>query len=314
MQRKLIFLINPISGTKKKSLLTRTIIDMTTAAGFQFEILETRADGNYSDLPRYVEKNGVTDVVVCGGDGSVSTVSAYLLNSNVAIGIIPTGSGNGLALAARIPYSTRRAMQIIFEGHSAYIDGYRINEKFSCMLCGIGNDAQVAHDFALTKVRGLKTYLRLSAKKYFTMKPFYFTLKLAEWKYDVNAFFITVSNSNQFGNNVTIAPRASLNDGLLDVVVVKKMNRLLLPFALLTQISGINPISQLDTPHRGKPILYFQAKELIIVNNDGAPLHIDGEPQPATKEIHIKILPDAFRLLQPFRPQGEEDYQRSRRS
>jgi len=299
MQRKFVYLINPISGVKRKDKLKQEIIHYTTAAGFPFELKDTRADGDYSYLPGYIVQHNITDVIICGGDGSVSTVSSYLLNSDVAVGIIPTGSGNGLALAARIPYSTKRALQIIFKGYSARIDAYRINDKFSCMMCGMGNDAQIAHDFALSKVRGLKTYVRLSAQRYFALKPFRFIIHTVHGESFVHAFFITISNSNQFGNYVTIAPRASLNDGLLDVVVVKKMNRLFLPIALMNQIAGINRISALHNASNRKGIVYFQIKELVIKNLDNAPLHIDGEPQPLTEEINIKTLPDAFRLLQP---------------
>ena len=239
-------------------------------------------------------------MIICGGDGSVSTITSFLLGTDVSIGIVPTGSGNGLALAAGIPYSTEKALEIIFKGQSSPIDGFRINDKFSCMMCGIGCDAQIAHDFANRKVRGLKTYLQLSALQYFKAQSFNFTIKTKDLSTDIDAFFITISNSNQFGNNITIAPKASLNDGLFDIVIVKKMNKLMLPFALLHQISGINAMEELKNYRNNKNIIYFQASEATIINNGNAPLHIDGEPEPLTGKIKFKILPNAFRLLQPF--------------
>lgn len=301
MSRKLLYLVNPISGTKNKDKLIRTIHSATRKARLPYEVENTRADGNYDYLPLYIEQNKITDVIICGGDGSVSTVTSYLLNTNVAVGIIPTGSGNGLALTARIPNSTKRSLQIIFNGISSYIDGFRINGKFSCMMCGIGNDAEIAHEFALTKVRGLKTYLKLSLMKFFSLKPYPFEIQISGRSFRVDAFFISVSNSNQFGNYVTIAPRASLNDGLLDIVVVKKMNRWLLPFALFNQIAGINKLSALDEGTSKKGVYYFQADELFIFNKNNAAIHIDGEPQTSAREINLKILPNAFRLLQPSR-------------
>lgn len=299
MQRKFIFLVNPISGIKKKPALIETIKASTQAANFDFEIMETRKDGDYRFLPSLIAEKKVTDLIICGGDGSVSTVTAHLLDVPVNVGIIPTGSGNGLALAAGIPYSTKRSLDIIFKGNSSYIDGFRINGKFSCMMCGIGNDAQVAHEFAETKVRGLKTYLRISALNYFKCKPYSFTIVANEKKLSLDAFFITVANSNQFGNNVTIAPVASLSDGLLDFVVVKKMHKLVLPFALLHQISGSNTVTELAHYRNNHNIVYFQAKEAEIINHDNAPVHVDGEPEPTTEKITIKILPNAFRLLRP---------------
>ena len=299
MERNLLYFINPISGTKSKSLLKRTIEKQTTPRGFKFQIEETRSDGNYSYLKEKILNENITDIVVCGGDGSVSRISSFLLDTKVNIGIVPTGSGNGLALAAAIPYATEAALKVIFDGHASFVDGFRINKKFSCMMCGIGCDAQVAHDFANKKVRGLKTYLRLSALQYLKARSYNFTIKTKEHSIDVDAFFVTVSNSNQFGNNITIAPKASLNDGFFDIVIVKKMHKLMLPFALLHQISGINALEEFKNYRNNKNIIYFQAQEATIVNNENAPLHIDGEPEPLTEKIKFSILPNAFRLLQP---------------
>ena len=299
MKRKLLYLINPISGTKRKPLLKKTIENRTTEQKLSFEIGETRSDGDYSSLRERVINEKFTDVIICGGDGSVSIITSFLLNTDINIGIVPTGSGNGLALAAGIPYSTDRALGIIFKGQASLVDGFRINDKFSCMMCGIGCDAQVAHDFANRKVRGLKTYIQLSALQYFKAQSFNFTIKTKDLSTDIDAFFITISNSNQFGNNITIAPKASLNDGLFDIVIVKKMSKLMLPFALLHQISGINALEELKNYRNNKNIIYFQAQEATIINNGNAPLHIDGEPEPLTGKIKIKILPNAFRLLQP---------------
>lgn len=299
MARKLVYFVNPISGTKKKAVVRETIIKKTTAEGLHFEILDTRADGDYGWLKEKISKEGITDVIVCGGDGSVSTIASSLLNVDVAVGIIPMGSGNGLALAAGIPASTARAMKIIFNGKSAFIDGFRINDKFSCMMCGVGSDAQIAHDFAAKKKRGLKTYLKLSALHYFKSKPFSFTIRTKQRTFETRAFFICVANSNQFGNNVTIAPKASLNDGLFDIVVVNKMSKLTLPFYLLHQIAGRNTLQELASYRKNKSITYFQTSEATIINHDGAPIHIDGEPGPLVKKIELEIIPNAFRLLQP---------------
>lgn len=302
MRRKLLYLVNPISGTKKKAPLLALIRKHTEEKQFDYQIIDTRADGNYDFLPGMITRDKFTDVIICGGDGTVSSVTAYLLQTSVAVGIIPMGSGNGLALTARIPYSTRKALSIIFSGHAAYIDGFMINSKFSCMMCGLGNDAEIAHEFALTKVRGLQTYMKLVFKKYFNLKPYTFEVVTSGTTILTDAYFISISNSNQFGNYVTIAPSASLNDGLLDIVIVKKMSRVALPFALLRQITGKNKISPVNQPSSKAGIVYFQGAELAIRNLQNAPLHIDGEPHAPEKDINLKVLPNAFRLLQPYPP------------
>lgn len=299
MSRKLLYLINPISGTKGKSSLKELIVRKTQAAGIPFEIADTRRDGNYAGLPQQIREQGITDVIVCGGDGSVSSVAGHLLDTSVAIGIIPMGSGNGLALAAGIPYSAAGALDIVFSGYADRVDGLLINGVFSCMMCGLGSDAKIAHSFALQKRRGLKTYLRLSLLHYFRLSSYPFTIRIGEASISTEAFFVVIANSNQFGNHVTIAPKASLKDGLIDFVIVRKMNRAALPFALLRQIAGGNLPQPVQECAVDRSILYLQAPAATIYNETQAPLHIDGEPWPSEPVIEISVLPRAFRLLQP---------------
>jgi len=299
VSRKLLYLVNPISGTRRKSRLRELITQKTEAAGIPFEIADTRRDCDYSDLPRKIAEDGISDVIVCGGDGSVSTVVAHLLDTDIAIGVIPMGSGNGLALAAGIPKNIPRALDIIFRGQSDRVDGLMINGVFSCMMCGLGADARIAHSFALQKKRGLQTYIRLSLQHYFRLSSYPFTIRIGEREISTDAFFLVIANSNQFGNHVTIAPKASLKDGLIDFVIVRKMNRAALPFALAKQIAGVNPPQPVKECAADRSILYLQAPAATIINRQEAPLHIDGEPRASAPVIEIRVLPGAFRLLQP---------------
>jgi YegS/Rv2252/BmrU family lipid kinase len=300
MLRKIIYLINPISGTKEKSSLKELIRKRTTEQKIPFEILPTSKTGDYEHLRSKIKDENITDVVTCGGDGTISAVAAALMDMDLRFGIIPMGSGNGLALTAKIPVSASKALDIIFQGKASRVDGFYINEKFSCMLCGIGFDAQVAHDFAKEKKRGLQTYMKVSAINFFKATPYSFRIESTVKSFETQAFFISVANSNQFGNNFTIAPQASLKDGLMDVVIVKKMNKFMLPFSILGQITGINALQQLDDHVNRRNIIYFQAKSLTIHNTGNAPLHIDGDPVPTSSSFNIRIKPKAFRLLQPL--------------
>jgi YegS/Rv2252/BmrU family lipid kinase len=299
MSRKIVYLINPISGTKKKAQVREMISRKTREQGFDFDILPTRADGDYDFLRKKVEEEGITDVVICGGDGTVNGVVRALQKIRVNIGIIPMGSGNGLAFAAKIPKPITRALEIIFNGKSYPTDAFYINEKFSCMLCGIGFDALVAHEFAKQKKRGLQTYIRVSTLQFFKARPYAFEIKLKDSVLKTEAFFISVANSNQFGNNFTIAPKASLGDGLLDIVIVKKMNKLLLPFSILNQLSGTNAMQSVSDYTKNKNILYLQTDELSIRNLQNAPLHIDGDPEESSDSFHIRVIGNCFRLLRP---------------
>ena len=179
------------------------------------------------------------------------------------------------------------------------VDAFMINDQYACMLCGLGLDASVAHKFAVRRTRGLITYTQESVLQFFQATPYRFKILINDFSFPTDAYFISVANSNQFGNNVTIAPQASLNDGLLDIVIVQRMMKMMLPIAVLKQIQGNNQLLQLAEDIAKNTVLYFQTAELIIKNLDNAPLHVDGEPRRTAHEFSIKILKDCFDLIQP---------------
>ncbi|MFN8250973.1 MAG: diacylglycerol kinase family protein [Ferruginibacter sp.] len=297
MQRRFIYFINPISGTKGKEQLLQTIQTKTAARQIPFEILHTNAEGDYAYVKEKIAAEKITDVIICGGDGTVNQVAAALLGVDVNIGIIPMGSGNGLALAAKIPRNIFKALDVIFNAKPEYIDSFYINGVFSCMLCGLGFDAQVAHDFAKQQKRGLKTYVKQSARNFIKATPYPFTLEVNGSTIQSEAFFISIANSNQFGNNFTIAPQASLHDGLLDIVVVNKMSKLRMLWSVLKQIRLGQVRMYEDKKYHHNEIHYFQTKSLTIHNGSNAPLHIDGDPAGTAARFDIKIIEKAFRLL-----------------
>lgn len=299
MSRKIIYLINPISGTAKKEEIQQQIQQITTAKNIPYEIVPTNATGNYDFLKEKIEKDAVTDLVMVGGDGTVNQVVNALQGTNVNFGIVPVGSGNGLAYAAGIPKKPLEAIELLFTGTAKYIDAFLINNEFSCMLSGIGFDAQVAHDFANQNSRGLLTYTKQSLSNFFKAQPYQFEVSVDGFTFFTEAFFISIANSNQFGNNVTIAPHASLHDGLLDIVIVQKMNKAKLPFAILKQIRGNNKLEALVDDVSSKNILYFQTDQIAINNLKLAPLHIDGEPKTTAASFDIRIIKDCFKLIQP---------------
>ncbi|HEX8461993.1 MAG TPA: diacylglycerol kinase, partial [Segetibacter sp.] len=186
-----------------------------------------------------------------------------------------------------------------FTNKTGYVDAFRIHDRFSCMLSGLGFDAQVAHDFANKSSRGLITYTQQSLVQYFKASPYQFQIILDNFSFYSDAFFISIANSNQFGNHFTIAPKASLDDGLLDIVIVQKMHKAKLPFAILKQIRGNNDLQQLVDDMTDKNVLYFQTDSLTIKNLKHAPLHIDGEPADTAEEFKIDLIRRCFKLFQP---------------
>ena len=299
MNRRIIYFINPISGTSGKNTLIKKIEVKTSLQGLPFEILYTNAEGDYQFLKEKVLREQITDIVICGGDGTVSKIAGSLLNEKVHIGIIPMGSGNGLALAAKIPTKIDAALDIIFKGNANFVDSFTINDTFSCMLCGLGFDAQVAHDFSKETTRGLVTYIKQTIINFIRMRPFNFEINYGEKSIHTAAFFISIANSNQFGNQFTIAPKASLSDGLLDFVIVKKMPKYRFLWSVLKQVINGKLKDYDESSFHKEEVCYFQTDRLMIQNRDMAPLHIDGDPSNTSSEFKIAIIPNAFKLLQP---------------
>ena len=295
MRRKIIYLVNPISGTRGKSSLKELISHATTERAIPFEILPTVASGDYSFLQDKIKEERITDVVICGGDGSVNQVVQSLAATNVRFGIIPMGSGNGLALAAGIPKASDKALEIVFTGKALPTDGFLVNDQFACMLCGLGFDAQIAHEFAVQPKRGLGTYASLTTRRFFSARSYLFTVQANKLEFTSEAFFISVANSNQFGNNFTIAPQAELSDGLLDVVIVKKTAKPLILLNVMRQVLA-GRLRKVENS-LNSPVIYFQTTELYISNTALAPMHIDGEPRESLQKLHIKVLPRYFKLI-----------------
>lgn len=299
MDRHILYIVNPISGTRTKKDLQKFIEKKTAERNIPFQVFPSVASGDYSFLEDYIRENKVTDVVIAGGDGTVSQVVASLMHHKLNFGIIPCGSGNGLAFAAGIPKQPEKALEIIFNGTAVPTDGFYINDHFACMLCGLGFDAKVAHDFAQQPKRGLATYVKEVVKNFFSATGYTFELSLHNRKFQTDAFFISIANSNQFGNNFTIAPKASLSDGMLDIVIATEQSKLSLLLQTFRQITGkikLQPLSAINTE---KAVIYFQTDRLSIKNISEAPLHIDGDPAETPEELEIAVKKKCFRLLQP---------------
>lgn len=293
--RKIIYLVNPKSGTQKKDDLMELIQSATSEQNITFEIVPTPKDGKYLDIKNKIQTENFTDVVICGGDGTVNNAISNLADVDVNFGIIPMGSGNGLALSAGLSVTAKKALDTIFKGHASYTDAFLVNDQFGCMLCGLGFDATVAHQFARSSRRGLTTYATLTTKNFLNSRSWEFEFEVGGKTFHSDAFFVSIANSNQFGNNITIAPEAELTDGLLDIVIVKKTVKPVLVMQVLQHILT-GKVKEIEKA-MDESIAYFQTQSLYIKNKQLAPIHIDGEPIESMEELHIKILPNHFKLI-----------------
>lgn len=297
--KSILYIINPISGTRTKKNLQYFLEQKTTDAGIPYHIEYSVADADYSFLHPLIKEKNITDVGIAGGDGTVSQVVNGLMEFDLNFGIFPCGSGNGLALAAGIPRAVDKALDVFLNGKPMRTDGFLMNGQFACMLSGLGFDAKVAHDFARQPKRGLSTYARQVIRNFFKARFYDFTIQLPDKQFQTTAFFISIANSNQFGNQFTIAPKASLSDGLLDIVIVTRQNKLKLLLQTLRQIWGWNALQPATAIDTSKAILYFQTASVRIANHSKAPLHIDGDPADTPEQVVIEVKEKCFRLICP---------------
>ena len=298
MHRHIIYIINPVAGGRSKTGIQKSIEKKMQEANIPFLFFPAVASGDYSFLLPLIRENKTTDIVVVGGDGTISQVVGDLCDKELNFGIIPCGSGNGVAHTIKIPHNPGKALDLVIKGRSSFIDGFMVNDQFACMLCGLGFDAKVAHDFAQQSRRGLVTYVRQVVKNFFTAKSYSFKIAVKKKTFTTDAFFISVANSNQFGNNFRIAPRASMSDGLLDVVIVTHQSKFSLLFQTLKQVLGGYKLQTTEIIEN-KAVIYFQTDSLTISNLSEAPIHIDGDPAETVDELKIVIKKKCFRLIQP---------------
>lgn len=304
MNRKLFYIINPIAGNGSRGSLRKQIEERTRKAGYDFECRDSAIDGNYDLIAHAIQSEGFTDIIIAGGDGTINQVVGALRYLELPFGIIPCGSGNGLARCAGLSTDPQEALDTIFSGSAIRTDGYTVNGNFACELTGLGFDGAVAHAYAQSATRGLNTYIRHAIKQFASAPSYRFIVRLFGQALSLDAYMITVANANQFGNKVTIAPYASISDGLLDVVIVKKQNKLPLLWRAYRQLSGRNSpllgeeiVASLSSGAKQQDIHYWQVSAIEIENLGGAMIHVDGEATPPVTNAKIEVAPSAFRLI-----------------
>lgn len=284
-----LMLINPISGTRDKKGICEFTASRLKTAGIDLEIIQTQHKGHGAELARKASQNGTDIVVAVGGDGTVNEVASALMHSDTALGIIPCGSGNGLARTLGIPMDFEGAIDIIARNHPYAIDcGIAEGFPFFCTF-GVGFDAVVTEKFSTGKRRGKMQYVRSALLEYINFTPDHYALEIDGEIYTEEALLIAVCNTAQYGNNAYIAPRASLSDGLLDVTVIRNGSILHQAMAGIGLLSG-----QID---RNRYVDTFKAKEVKIIRLKEGPAQIDGEPLNLGRKVNIHCEPSCLKVL-----------------
>ncbi|WEA00101.1 diacylglycerol/lipid kinase family protein [Mucilaginibacter sp. SJ] len=288
MKRKALFIINPISGGKKKDGVPELIKD-TVDAGVMEPVIAFSDGIAHARVIAAEAVDKFDTVVAVGGDGTVNEVASAIVDTDTSLGIVPFGSGNGLSRFLGIPMDTRDAIKNLASGRTEIIDSARINGQPFFNMAGMGFDAHISEIFSHGKKRGFISYIKSSIKEVVGYQPQNYHLDIDGKKYDYKAFMLSIANSSQYGNNVHISPKASLQDGLLDVCVIK-------PFPLW-RFPEMSMRMLIKATESSKYVEIIRGKQILIKREHSGPIHLDGEPQVAGTGIDINILPKSLKVI-----------------
>ena len=289
--KKIVVIINPISGVGSKDKIPGIIRQRCKKKDIALTVEYTKYAGHAKELTQRAIDDQADCVIAIGGDGTVNEVARNLVHSDVVLGIIPGGSGNGLARELHIPFDVRSAVDVIFSNHISVIDACKANDKIFFCTCGVGFDAVVSEDFAKEKRRGQLTYLKDIVENYLDYKPEIYELHINDNTIREEAFLITCANASQYGYNAYIAPNADISDGQMDITILSPFNAMdigPLTFQLFTK-----------TIDKNSKIKTFRTKKARIVRQKDGVMHIDGDPVMASKDIELSALSSALHVFTP---------------
>lgn len=288
MSRKILFIVNPNAGKKISGKLIETI-RKEIPSEIQNEIIIWKDRTHFVEILEKLKQGNYTDAVAVGGDGTVNQVAKSILNTNIALGIVPAGSGNGLARSLGISMRTEIAIKQIAEGKTEYIDTGEVNGiPFFC-TSGLGFDAHIGKLFATSVKRGLKSYVKITLRELMTYKEQNYILKLNGKEISRKAFLITVANAGQYGNNFYIAPQAKLNDSLFHVVILK-------PFNFFQSIGIVLKVLRRKA-NESRFIETFTCNNLQITRQKEDSIHFDGEPETQGTELNYLLKAKSLKAI-----------------
>ena len=289
VKKRIVFVVNPISGTQGKKAILKWIDERIDRSVYDYSIVQTEYAGHATQIAANAVQEKVDVVVAIGGDGTINEIARSLVHTDTALGIIPCGSGNGLARHLRIPMEPKAAIDILNRGNNLYIDYGKINNiPFFC-TCGVGFDAFISLKFADSGKRGLLTYLENTLHESLTYQPETYEIENEEGTVKYKAWLIACGNASQYGNDAYIAPQASLTDGLMDVTIMEPFTVLDVP-SLSFQLFN-------KTIDQNSRVKTMRAKKIKIHRAKDGVMHFDGDPLMAGKEIEVEIIPAGLRVI-----------------
>ena len=290
-KKKIAFIINPISGTQSKEQILKWLDEKLDKERYAQEVIYTERAGHAVEIAAQKAQEDAHAVIAIGGDGTINEIARSLVHTKTALGIIPCGSGNGLARHLQIPMEPKKAIDIINDGLIDIIDYGKINDVPFFCTCGVGFDAFVSLQFSKAGRRGPLTYLEKTLLESLKYRPETYELEMDGSTLRYKAFLIACGNASQYGNNAYIAPQATLNDGLLDVTILEPFTVLDVP-SLSFQLFN-------KTIDQNSRIKTFRCQTLRIHRSKPGVVHFDGDPMMMGENVDVKIMKNGLQVIVP---------------
>ena len=286
----MLVIVNPISGVGRQKKIERLLKDNLNQDLYDYEVRYTEHIHHGTELAREGVEQGFDIVTAVGGDGSVNDVIAGIHGSEAALGIIPCGSGNGLARCMKIPLTPALAIRVLNQMNEGFIDTIVLNEKYYiASIAGVGFDAYIARLMKSAKLRGFSAYLNLILREYPTYESKDYTLIIDGQEIHRKAWFTTFANSNQFGYNAAIAPLAKLDDGLIDISIVDKIP--------IGHVPITGPLVYANHFELSQHVEMFKAHEVHVMGNVDRWVNIDGEGENVGTELHFVNHQQSLKIM-----------------
>ena len=288
MKERIWFIVNPISGGRKKASLPALIAAHLDHNRFDYEIIETEFKGHAITIAEKAVAQGIDIVCAVGGDGSVHEVGTTLIGSQTQLAIIPLGSGNGLARHMKIPLKIKEAIECINSGNRIEMDTLKVNNKPILGFGGYGFDALIAKKFEGSRKRGFISYIKLVLKEVFKYNPINVSIDANGQVRKLPVFLCTIANTSEFGNGFIVSPKSDATDGKFEVVILKPFSFWNIPAMLFRYFSG-------RTDHSGlTEVIKTDHATLVLPHSYG---QIDGEPISSGKKVQVDVVPRSLRII-----------------
>lgn len=297
--KKILFIVNPISGTSGKNFVLKLIDEYLDKGLYSYDVAKTEYVGHATELARSAAEQNVEVVCAIGGDGTVNEVASGLIHTPTTLAIIPSGSGNGLARHLRIPTDPLSALKIINSGETQAMDYGIVNGRPFFCTCGVGFDAFISQKFAESGKRGPVSYIENVLNSSLNYHPETYDIEIInhqegkEVREVHKAFLISCANASQYGNNAYIAPAASVRDGIMDVTLIEPFLPIEAPQLAIQLFNG--------TIEQNSRIKTFQCQKAVIRRSKEGVVHFDGDPMETDAIVNVEIVPSGLQCLSPIK-------------